>query len=600
MTLRTSCLSVLMLTYACGSVHSPLTADAAPLSTPNDAGALDASAVATKQPSLTIRFPDPPADLPRENLRAALVWTDVTSYQPSEGDLVEASPEIRSDIAVEPSSPFVFELAYNAPDQREFRDFAGIPEDPRHDKKYYSLPSAEVILYIDHNENGQLDLLPLGHPGPGPDRVIALSRGRDRQANAKRSLLVHKKNPVSNSGHTIYVPSLAVFLGAGLTELTPEEEAAAFPDGLYILTLSVSSTDPLAQEALLSSATELPNFLYGRRDTAYMRFAFGDVEPARDSSITLYEVDPDRASWLPRACVPLSGDQDGMVPLPPPGAAIQCERMQLLYATSPDDYCGQVGELSLFDWQERSAEPWPCGPNGLIENTPYVVSTRRLDGHPLQGVTAYVLTGNTNQDVPADWKCRSAFIYDIDRIPHYHMPTVAPEPGSQVRCYSRDSLSYVPPRSDGCHFKYSYELSSESYENPVSSGPDEDEWNALWTWDMRAQPPAWWPCDENGELRADSPYEAPRELPEVNWNDCEFSSPRLTAPDYPPPPNSQVHCLSATEYRLRPLWSDSCDGASIVAQSGSSDGGSWSVSNDPTWPCDAEGNFIPRIGISAY
>jgi hypothetical protein len=44
-----------------------------------------------------------------------------------------------------------------------------------------------VVLYVDQNENGQLDLLALGERGPGPDQVVALSRGLDWATSSVRA-----------------------------------------------------------------------------------------------------------------------------------------------------------------------------------------------------------------------------------------------------------------------------------------------------------------------------------------------------------------------------------------------------------------------------
>lgn len=65
-------------------------------------------------------------------------------------------------------------------------------------------------------------------------------------------------------------------------------------------------------------------------------------------------------------------------------------------------------------------------------------------------------------------------------------------------------------------------------------------------------------------------------------------------------------CLANDRFRQVPEWADSCDGSLETTWSGVIDvgGGSanWSrgalPGSDPSWPCDQDGRFIPRPGLS--
>jgi hypothetical protein len=576
--------SFVTLTFACGGVHSPLSEQRAPLSSASDAAA-PASDAALQSPPATIkvRYPNPPPDLPSEGLHAALVWIDAPGNRPGPGDSIGVGPAIRSDVLLSEIS--TFELPVAAPPMPNLhKDYEGRPDmtQEQRDLEYHTLPIAEVVLYQDGNGNGVLDLLPLGESGPGPDRIIALSSGRDGQGNAKRIVVANKKNPLSHTNLLSALPGASSFLLPQPAHTSLGGRVGAFDDeGLYIVSIAVSADKKLAQEALLSGYVSRGSLVGSRADSFYYKDAVDEVEAASQGSVTLYTVDPKRASWLARGCTPhLLDNNISAPPLPPPGAAIQCGAGKLLYSTTADNYCGEVGGMMEHNWSELTTEPWPCGPRGLIEGTPYVASSTRLDGHVLLDDSRLVLTGDINTYLSADWLCDPHVLYDFDQVPTWRLPSIAPEPGSQIKCYSHESFSYIPPRADGCSFKYSYDLSSQYY----------TDWDyPLARWELRDQPPAWWPCDESGQLRADTPYEPARE---PQGYGCRHDLPDVIDQWYPPPPNSQIHCLSLAEYQLRPLWADICDGSARVSQ--------WGGSPMTIWPCDENGEFIARPGLSAY
>jgi hypothetical protein len=152
-----------------------------------------------------------------------------------------------------------------------------------------------------------------------------------------------------------------------------------------------------------------------------------------------------------------------------------------------------------------------------------------------RGVTGFIV-----EDMP---HCQAGVIYHFDRIPFFRMPTVGPSPGSQVMCHSSDALSFIPARADGCLFKYRVDLASDAtWPGMLASVP---------AWDVRASPPAWWPCDEQGELRQDSgmlPPAAPAQA------QCEGLD-QVVLTHTAPPERSAIRCESSVELSYVPPWS---------------------------------------------
>ncbi|HMI90332.1 MAG TPA: hypothetical protein VK509_03160, partial [Polyangiales bacterium] len=117
-------------------------------------------------------------------------------------------------------------------------------------------------------------------------------------------------------------------------------------------------------------------------------------------------------------------------------------------------------------------------------------------------------------------------------------------------------------------------------------------------WDLRANRPAWWPCDENGQLRADSGMVAPVPVGDAN---CDgFGRYHLTT--IAPPEGSSITCVSATEFNFVPPWSDACDPKDKVVtmyDDGMGNSGSFGGGGPAWWPCDETGNFIPSAHYTA-
>ena len=187
----------------------------------------------------------------------------------------------------------------------------------------------------------------------------------------------------------------------------------------------------------------------------------------------------------------------------------------------------------------------------------------------------------------AEFSCQPNVFYHFDDVPSFRMPTVAPPAGSQVLCRSPESLWFVRQRSDGCQYKFAYDL---AFTTPES-------WNLgveLPSWDMRANPPAWWPCDAQGELRTDSGYEPPRAPEPVQCETVE----QVSMPWAPLEVGTRVRCDSATDLVYVRDWAGSCEGEvtlSLQAQITHSDGvaiSSWVTSRPDWWPCDNDGQIM--------
>lgn len=171
-----------------------------------------------------------------------------------------------------------------------------------------------------------------------------------------------------------------------------------------------------------------------------------------------------------------------------------------------------------------------------------------------------------------------------------HLPAQPPPPDSQVRCYGPDALSFIPPDSD-CQRKFTYDLSSENIPGYAQSGEMQ--------WDLRAEPPAWWPCDADGNLIGKS-YRTPE--PQQDAGACP-DAPDLAAlgGEYPPPPHSKIRCTSASSLIAVPLWSDHCDGRTQTALGGDAQTSpvatsAWQQAAPAGWPCDDSGELVLAPG----
>jgi hypothetical protein len=551
----------------------------------NDAGA-PAPAEPSEGSTLTARLSKPLADAPAEGWRAALVWVDreEAECQPGACPPLKQHVTVRSDVAVPVTTgPLTIRLPIELTEPYTMTFSYTLEEDGpvRIVKSLHSMPQAEVVLYADGNANGRLDLLAPGEPGPGPDRILALASGRNRQGNAVRTVLVNRRSPAAPSG-VLQHPALSLLADSPYEGGEPQD---VYPDGVYVVELTASITQPVLQQVLLSNHGEMPSS-YRSDDTLFGEL-LAHVRPLEDAIVELLPVDRERRSWLSRGCAlhPLEASREELAP-PPAGSDIQCGAGFLMYATSPDDYCGQTGRMAANyagDW-------WPCDEHGLKAGTPYRAATQRFDVDVRDRDHTSALTGNSHAELPSEWSCQRGVIYDVDASPAYHLPTVAPSSGSQVMCYGADSFSYIEPRSDGCSFKLTYDLASDVYR----------DWTGFYPgWDWRAARPEWWPCDAQGELRSDSPYVSPEPL------EPAFCTESAIAPlPAPLPAHTKVYCESAESIKLLPKWRDGCDGLTEFMINGSvSIGGNmftWSGPKPENWPCDEAGNFRSESGYETF
>jgi hypothetical protein len=275
------------------------------------------------------------------------------------------------------------------------------------------------------------------------------------------------------------------------------------------------------------------------------------------------------------------------VSAPPAGADVQCGADAFAYASHPDNYCGQSEIAARPPDGSPAPDWWPCEGSGLKAGTPYRAATQRLDGDPTWIGNLGALGFGSFFD-PL-WYCREGVVYHFDAQPLFLLPTTAPESGSQVMCHSSDSFSHIPARADGCLFKYRTELASDpTWPHALANGMQ---------WDLRQARPAWWPCDESGQLRADAGMVAPTAPTET---DCE-GMPEYRDPGTAPPVGSAIRCESAISLTFMPPWSDACDPKQHVATEYDDDvmGRSYIGSAPSWWPCDAEGNFVPQPHYTA-
>jgi hypothetical protein len=152
-------------------------------------------------------------------------------------------------------------------------------------------------------------------------------------------------------------------------------------------------------------------------------------------------------------------------------------------------------------------------------------------------------------------------------------------------------LSFIPNDPD-CKRKFSYDLSSDDIPGYNGDGAQR--------WDLRDDPPKWWPCNDEGKLIAGSSYKAPAKLPD---DEACSEAPAFAAPsgDFPPPPHSKIRCTSAMSLIAMPLWADHCDGRTEIALEGKPqttpiETAGWELSAPSGWPCDKDGRFVPARG----
>jgi hypothetical protein len=573
---------ILLFAASCGSVHS--------MEDPGEPIALVTARLDVAPPNLGQTGP----------LRAALVWTnglgfamlftpgqcnepvpdDATRYQLCEEKLRQQVQITTSDVEVEMEFPLTVTLAmYDLPtpivqhiDGADQKVIAPDGSEQPLTGDYYSLPEAEVVLYEDGNGNGQLDLLPVGQPGPGPDHVVALSSGMDENGDAVRSAIVYKAGPL--------VPFVAAFQWVNYQDL--EQQTPSFrPNGIYAFRGAIGPENEIAQRRLLTRHALASND-WGLAD----EYREVEVTPAAQSTVELFLVSDARPSWLSRGCQRfISLNSLFTATAPPAGADVLCGAGALAFSSNPDNYCGQ----SEIIYGSPQPEWWPCDANGLKAGTPYQVATQRLDGDPTSYASLAALGFGQALMNGLNWQCRKGVVYHFDTLQLFSMPSAAPAAGSQVMCHSADSFSHIPPRADGCLFKYrTYLASDPTWPNGGAQ---------MLQWDMRANPPAWWPCDANGQLRTDSGMVAPAPAGDA---DCDgFGRYQLT--DVAPPEGSAIACVSATELSFVPPWSDACDPKDKLVtmyDDGMGDSGSF---NEPPawWPCDEDGNFIPSPHFTA-
>lgn len=533
-----------------------------------------------------------PANFPDEHVRAALAWVDGrpldTPETSSPDDLRELRFQQNSDVQVDVSFPlqvrvpvepvepmhYAWLTAFGVPSGvRELGDF----EDDRH---VNSIPQAELVVYLDANHNQRLDLLEPGEPGPGPDRVLAIASGRNADGVAVRNVVINKQSP--------WAPPLELFVS--------DWGDAKERDGLQIVHISAPDDMPLVQQALLSThgITMSSTFdKYWARNMAQRDFAYSVESLEAAAPIPLFAVDKTQRSWLARGCVPYPTGYLGYAKAPPSGAAVHCGADKLSYASHPDDYCGQSDTLSRIEWQgDPDLSWWPCDEHGLNPDSPYVAATEPLGTSPLSIHNSKAYIGLAYYEPPTDFRCQPDILYDFDDDPKSHLPSLPPPAGSQVMCYGRNALSFVPNDAE-CKRKFTYDLSSD----------DIPGYARAQRWDMRDDPPAWWPCDEQGKLIAKSPYK-PAAKPSDDGT-CP-DAPAFASPGgaYAPPPHTKIRCTSASSLIAVPLWADHCDGRTETTLQGKPQAtpvqtAGWEFPVPEGWPCDKDGNFISTLGYDA-
>jgi hypothetical protein len=550
-----------------------------------------------------------PADFPDDHVRAVLAWVDGRPLDAPETSSADDLRELRfqqnSDVAVaegtdvsfplqvrvrvEPVEPmhYAWLTAFATPsiavqELGEFKD----------DRLVHSLPQAELVLYHDANHNERFDLLEPGEPGPGPDRVLAVASGRDADGHAVRNVVVNKQSP--------FAPPLELFVA---------HWGDTSDDGLHVVRISVPKEMPLAQHALLTThgITMSGTFdKYWARNMAERDFVYGVEKLEAVEPIPLFAVEPAQKSWLTRACVPYPTGYLGYAKAPPAGAAVQCGADRLSYASHPDDYCGQSDTLLRLEWLgDPDVSWWPCDEQGLSADAPYVPASEPIGVSPLSLRTGKAYVGVAYYQPPTNFECRADILYDFDEDPQTHLPALAPPPGSQVMCYGRNALSFVPSDAE-CKRKFTYELSSDDIPGYAQRNADEsaaDSGSEPLRWDMRDKPPAWWPCDKQGKLIAGTSYKAPAKLP---GNTPCPDVPTRAAPGgaYAPPPHSKIRCTGADSLIAVPLWSDHCDGRTETTLSGDAqtepvERAGWKFPMPDGWPCDKDGKFVPVPGYEA-
>jgi hypothetical protein len=236
----------------CGSVHGP--------EDPGEPIAVVTASLAEAPPDLGNTGP----------LRAALVWTnglgfasvfkpgtctegeDIASrWRACEEKLRSTVQVTTSDVEVEMEFPLTVTLAmYDLPtpilQHIEDPNFQIVNEDGSIETisgDFYSLPEAEVVLYEDGNGNGQLDLLAIGQPGPGPDRVVALSSGIAENGDAVRTAVVYKAGALP-----FWISAYQPLLGPNpffAPEAPPE-----LPNGIYAYRSTIGPQNEIQQQRM--------------------------------------------------------------------------------------------------------------------------------------------------------------------------------------------------------------------------------------------------------------------------------------------------------------------------------------------------------------
>lgn len=536
-----------------------------------------------------------PANFPDEHVRAALAWIDGRPLDAPEtsspDDLRELRFQQNSDVQVDVSFPLQVRVPVEPVEPMHYAWLTafGVPSsveglgDFEDDHNVNSIPHAELVLYYDANHNQRLDLLEPGEPGPSPDRVLAIASGRDARGQAVRNVVINKQAP--------FAPPLELFIS--------EWGDAKDRDGLQLVHITVPDDLPLAQHALLSThgITMSSTFdKYWARNMAERDFAYRVESLEGAAAIPLFAVDPSQRTWLARACVPYPTGYLGYAKAPPSGAAVHCGADRLSYASHPDDYCGQSDTLFRLEWQgDSDLSWWPCDQHGLNPDSPYVAASAPLSTSPLSMHNGKAYIGVAYYEPPTDFRCRPDILYDFDDDPKTHLPALPPPAGSQVMCYGRNALSFVPNDPE-CKRKFTYDLSSKDIPG-YAAGEQDDKAER---WDLRDDPPHWWPCDEQGKLKAKSPYKPAAKLDD---SDPCPEAPLLASPggNYAPPPHSKIRCTSASSLIAVPLWSDHCDGRTETTLQGMPQNtpvetAGWEFPVPEGWPCDQDGSFVPAPG----
>ena len=544
-----------------------------------------------------------PKDFPDDHVRAALAWVDGRPLDAPEtsssDDLRELRFQQNSDVAVDVSFPLQVRVPVEPVEPMHYAWLTAfvVPSSVRDlgevndDRNVHSMPHAELVVYHDANKNGRLDLLEPGEPGPGPDRVLALTSGSDASGTAVRHVVVNKQSP--------FAPPLELFV--------PEWGEYKDRDGLYVVHISVPKRLPLAQKALLEThGITMSNTFdkYWARSMAERDFVYSVELFDSAAPVPLFAVDPAQKSWLARGCVPYPTGYLGYAKAPPAGAAVHCGADRLSYASNPDDYCGQTDTLMRLEWQgDPDLSWWPCDERGLDPDSPYTAAHEPLSTSPLSLRTGKAYTGVAFYEPPTEFHCRADIIYDFDDDPQTHLPALPPPPGSQIMCYGHDALSFIPNDPE-CKRKFTYDLTSDNVPGYVHlDNADSDAATAPQRWDMREDPPSWWPCDKQGKLIAGTSYKSPAKMKD---DDPCPDAPTVAPPGglYAPPPHSKIRCTSAESLIAVPLWTDHCDGRTETTLNGTPQSepvetGGWSFARPQGWPCDKDGNFVPAPGYES-